>query len=334
MLTASYAARAQTPSPDSTSAVILAYHKIGEDAHPDTNLRIDQFDSHLSAIKNGGYTVLPLSTILNKWANEMPLPDKAIAITFDGAYRSSYENAMKKLIDADIPFTIFYAADQADFQTEQTLNWSTLKQLSKNPRVELGILPADFGRHSAQEDIRTHLNRALQNHRDHFGENPAYFAYPFGEYNQTYINAVQNAGITAAFGLQSGTAYNSGENLFSLPRFSMTELYGSAERFNLIAQALPIPATQIMPATSLQKDTVEMIGFTLPRDQGDSLTSMSCFISGQEKPDIQIINARVEIRPLSPITENRTRINCTIPVKTSPTDTRWRWFGMLLSFEE
>ena len=45
-------------------AVILMYHRFGEDRLPSTNIRLDQFDAHLEKLANGNYTVLPLAKII------------------------------------------------------------------------------------------------------------------------------------------------------------------------------------------------------------------------------------------------------------------------------
>ncbi|MCK5623182.1 MAG: chitin deacetylase, partial [Alphaproteobacteria bacterium] len=45
------------------SAVILMYHRFGEDSYPGTNVRIDQFEAHIRELSEGPYTVLPVAEI-------------------------------------------------------------------------------------------------------------------------------------------------------------------------------------------------------------------------------------------------------------------------------
>ena len=40
-------------------AVILMYHRFGEDRLPSTSIRLDQFDAHLEKLSNGNYSVWP-----------------------------------------------------------------------------------------------------------------------------------------------------------------------------------------------------------------------------------------------------------------------------------
>ena len=74
-------------------AVILMYHRFGEDRLPSTNIRLDQFDAHLEKLSNGNYSVWPLTKIIDHLQKNMPLPDRTVAITIDDAYLSAFTEA-------------------------------------------------------------------------------------------------------------------------------------------------------------------------------------------------------------------------------------------------
>ena len=76
------------PAAGADWAVIFMYHRFGESEWPATNIRLDQFESHLEEIRTGGYTVLPLPEILSRLRAAAELPDRTIAITVDDAYAS------------------------------------------------------------------------------------------------------------------------------------------------------------------------------------------------------------------------------------------------------
>src|ERR1035437_8011758 len=71
---------------DKSAAVIFVYQRIGEDAVPQSNISIDQFKEHLNELKKDGYSVLPLTKIIDAVKSGDPLPPKTVAITFEGAY--------------------------------------------------------------------------------------------------------------------------------------------------------------------------------------------------------------------------------------------------------
>ncbi len=316
---------------DKTKAVILAYQRIGEDSVPESNLRTGQFEEHIEEILNAGYNVIALDDLLIALESKTPLPDKTIAITFEGGFRSAYDNAMPVLLDNDLPFAVFFSTGLTDRDT--TIDWKELRTLSKNKNVTLGILPASYSHITALPlaEQKRAINKARAEFAEHIGEETQFFSYPFGEISNTLIDILKEQNIQAAFGLQSGPAH-AGSNLLTLPRFTMTESYGDAERFRMITQALPMPVTDIEPQDMLLRSNTPALGFTLPETLIDQADKLSCFISGQEqKPTLEHIGSRIEIRPHEPLENDRTRINCTLPGPKDEDDTpRWRWFGMLL----
>ncbi|HBR68904.1 MAG TPA: polysaccharide deacetylase, partial [Rhodospirillaceae bacterium] len=205
--------------------------------------------------------------------------------------------------------------------------------LKKNPLITLGIHPAAYTRLAGapQEEILRQINRARSAHQEHFGAQPALFSYPFGEYSLAYRNIIEAQQFEAAFGQQSGAAY-SGSDLYALPRFSITESYGDIERLQTIASSLPLPTFDINPENPyLTENDIGAIGFSVPEGLKDSLSELSCFISQRKNITQEIIGTRVELRSPDPFTEERTRVNCTMPGPEGEDGMpRWRWFGMLL----
>ena len=61
-------------------AVILMYHRFGEDSLPSTSVRLSQFDAHLDELISGGYQVLPLGEIVAALEEGRRLPDRSLAI--------------------------------------------------------------------------------------------------------------------------------------------------------------------------------------------------------------------------------------------------------------
>jgi hypothetical protein len=95
LLTSGMITHAQTG--DMTGAVVVMYHRFGEDSLPSTNIRLDQFERHVEILTGGDYNVVPLSTVVEAFRAGTPLPDRTVAITIDDAYRSVYRK--RKLLD-------------------------------------------------------------------------------------------------------------------------------------------------------------------------------------------------------------------------------------------
>lgn len=318
---------------DRSSAVVFLYQRIGEDSMPQSSISVEQFREHIKELTTDGYTVLPLKTMIETLKAGEPLPQKTVALTLEGAWISTVQNALPVLEAAGLPYTLFIAADDADGSKPNHLSWKQLKALKKNKQVDLGILPAAYAHmtdYTAEENAAL-INRAITAYKEGIGENPLFFAYPYGEYSNDIRKQIAEYPFMAAFAQQSGVIHAESDFL-SLPRFIMTDIYGDIDRFRLTANALPLPVTDMIPDDMVITDNPPMIGFSVTPDIKD-LDRLSCFLSGLGK--IELVKPggnRVEMRLDEPLMERRTRINCTIPDDTiiPGQPQSWRWFGMQL----
>lgn len=308
-----------------TAAVVFAYGRVGEDTSPGTSLRIDQFEAHLEELSDDLYTVMPLPDIIGAVRSGAPLPDHAVALTFDDASRSFYDNAWPRLKDAGYPVTLFVSTDAIDRGDPGHMTWGEIREVASDPSVTIGGLGASTmpmaGRSAA--DVRADIMRMEDRLKTELGRKPTLFAYPAGEYTAAIRAVVAERGYDAAFGLQSGVL-SVGNDRMALPRFIMTESFGSIERFRLAANALPLPVSDVTPEDPVVTDNPPPIGFTVDPALGD-LSKLACFASSQGRAQVEHpSDDRVEIRLSSPFPPGRSRINCTLP---GP-DGRWRWYGL------
>lgn len=321
---------------DEKSAIVFVYHRIGEDQFPETNIRKEQFDAQIREITGGDYTVLPVPEIVQALREERSLPPRTIGITFDGGHRSILEHAVPILVKNEIPFTVFFSTDKADWNSPAYLDWQDLKKLARNDKVTLGIHPAAYTRLTEEtpEAIRAQINSAKARFREVLDENPEYFAYPFGELSLTYRDVVEKNGFAAAFGQQSAVAYP-GADFMVLPRFTMTENFADIERFRLTANALPLPVIDIEPADPLLTGADPIMGFTIATALSGQRETIACFTSDPGEPSVEILGKdRIELRIPQPFESSRVRVNCTMPGPQGidpDGPPRWRWFGMLLT---
>jgi len=319
---------------DDSAAVILAYHRIDEDIYPGNSLRLERFLEHVREIEHGGYNVMPLPDIIKAMKTGEDLPPKTIAITFEGGYQSAYQRAMPVLLKARLPFTIFYSSYNAERDSGEYIGWRDLKSLARYDFVSIGILPAAYShfRNQSLEENKRYTTNARLEYRKHFGDDPALFAYAFGEYNLDYKNWIKKQGFEAAFGLQSGVAHKK-MDFFNIPRFVMTEGFGDIERFRMITSALPIPAYDIEPSGHYIHTENPLFGFSVPENLGFVLNATQCFISGQgEAETLKIGSNRLEIRPAAPLADEKVRLNCTANTG-SAAEPQWRWFGLMYSLD-
>ena len=305
-------------------AVIFSYSRFGDERFPGASIRLDQFDDHLDELKDGDYTVLPLPKVVEALRTGAPLPDRTVAITIDEATESVYRDAWPRLKAAGLPFTLFVATDAVDSGLSGSMTWAEVRELWKGG-VTIGALsasPQPMAGRSPQE-IQSDLERMRERFKAELGFVPQLFAYPHGEYSLAVRNQIEQAGFRAAFGQQSGVAY-SGADPFALPRFVMNDAFGSSDRFEMAADALPLPASDITPADPVLSRNPPLLGFTVPETIGN-LDQLACFVTGQGRAAFERLGSnRIEVRIADAFPPGRARVNCTLPAE----DDRWRWFGV------
>ena len=318
---------------DKSTAVIFLYQRIGEDNVPGSNISVEQLIEHIQELKKGGYNVLPLPKIIDTLKNGNELPPKSIGITIEGAYQTTISNALPLFEEAHMPFTVFFASDMPDSNNPTHLSWSQIKKLRKNKLVSLGILPASYEHmvNQTTEKKSALINKAVSRYREMLDEDPQLFSYPYGEYDATLKKQLTDYKFKAVFGQQSGGVYTKSD-FMALPRFTMTDDYGDLDRFSLTANALPLPITDLLPEDTIITQNPPRIGFTISPDI-TNLSKLACFASSLGKlPLTRLGGNRIEIKLEQPLTDRRTRINCTLPndVTLPGEPLNWRWMGMLL----
>ena len=118
------------PAQGDDSAVVLMYHRFGEDRYPETNIKVKQFEAQLELLKKEGYSVMPLSRLLSALTEGESLPPKAVVITIDDAYRSIYETAYPRFRQYGFPFTVFVATDPVDSGLPAYMTWNQMREMA------------------------------------------------------------------------------------------------------------------------------------------------------------------------------------------------------------
>jgi len=306
------------------SAVILKYHRFGESSYPSTNIRLDQFEAHIEELQSGGYTVLPVPDILAALRSGQPLPERTVGITIDDAYLSVYTEAWPRLRRAEFPFTLFVATDAIDRKFANYMSWEQIRDL-RDSGVTIGSQTASHLHMPANHEDRNKEEIRLSNERfqGELGAMPNLLAYPFGEASTRIQEIVKDAGFTGSFGQHSGALHTSSDRHY-MPRFALNENFGDLRRFKLVANALPVPYTELSPPNPTLTKNPPLFGFTLANG-ADRLHGLTCYSGKQGKLQMERLGPRVEVRMARNFEPGRARINCTAP---GP-DGRWHWLGML-----
>ena len=306
------------------SAVILQYHRFGEDKYPSTSVTIEQFEAHIAHLTDGGYTVLPVPDILAAIDAGEPLPDRTVGITVDDATRSTFIEAWPRFAAAGFPFTVFVSTDPVDQGNAGIMSWDELRQLAA-AGVTIANHSAAHGYMWRADDAenRADLLRAQRRIDEELGVDAALFAYPFGEWDEALRALVAELGFSAAFGQHSGVVAAHTDRL-NLPRFALNASYGEMDRFRLIVDTLPLGARDVTPVDQVMVENPPTVGFTIEPPLANP-ASLACYASGGVTATLDHEEGgRVEVRFDKPFPTGRARLNCTAPAEGG----RWHWFGL------
>ncbi len=306
------------------SAVVFMYHKFDTSKYPSTNIKIEQFESHLQEFSLSKYNILPINLIVDTIINDGDLPNNTIGISIDDADKSFFSIAWPKFKKRGFPVTLFVNTSTIVAKNKNYLNWDQIRQLKKEG-VTIGA-HSHLHNHMTEmsvteiiEEIKISNNIFLKE----IGEIPSLFAYPYGETDERIMDILKKYKYKVAFGQHSG-AINETSNLYYLPRFSLNEKYGGIDRVKFTANTKGLGVYDFIPSNPHIFDNPPFIGFSL-LDQ--SLTnSLDCFVfdnNGQVDSEVYIFNERIEIRLKRKLSKGRSRLNCTAKDQSN----NWRWFG-------
>lgn len=318
-------------APAADSAVVLMYHRFGEDRYPSTSVRTDQFKAQLELLSRDGHTVLPLSGLLAALREGKRLPPKSVVITVDDAYRSIYTVAYPMLREYGFPFTVFVSTDPVDNGSPDYMTWDQMREMARGG--------ASFANHGAghlsviaefegeTEDDR--IGRAVadvEKCRKRLSAEvepvPGVFAYPYGEFDGRIADVLRGMGYIC-FGQHSG-AVGTGSDRRALPRFAIAEAYSDIDEFRVKVMSLPMPVEACIPWEPVVDVRRPVIDVTLGETDA-RLDELACFVGGQGRVPVRWIEPgkRFQVSPKNPLAPGRNRVNCTVP----RSDGRYFWFS-------
>lgn len=296
--------------------VVLQYHHISDSTPPSTSTSVSLFRAQLDMIENLGLPVVDLHSATR--AALAGDPAQTVALTFDDAYDSVYQQAAPMLAKRNWPYTVF--VNTRAVGSEGYMTWDQLAELAAREGVTIANHSADHG-HLARKPgesleawhsrIDKSLDQAQSALRDRLGTDAPLFAYPYGEFDAALEAELSERGWFG-YGQQSG-AIGSQSGQTRLPRFPMANAYGqlSTLKTKLQSQAFPVDA-EALPDGVLSSNPP-----TLSFPLADSLSQarLACFASGMGRIEFTVDDGKVLVQAPKPFNSRRFRYNCTHPAK-------------------
>jgi peptidoglycan/xylan/chitin deacetylase (PgdA/CDA1 family) len=153
------------------------------------------------------------------------LPEKSVVICFDDGYLSNTYYAAPILREFGYKATIFtimsyyvYGTYQPNYYNESLQHFSTYDYEPNKDVLTVQCHTFNNHEHLPLQSYNT-VYKDLQMCQD--SSRTRFFAYPYGDFNDTVKKAVQDAGFEAAFTTVARNA-TVGEDLFEIPRHGIT----------------------------------------------------------------------------------------------------------------
>ncbi len=327
------AAALSAPLAYASSAVVLEYHHVAEDTPPSTSVTPEKFEAHMDHLADNDFDVWPLPKLVETVREGGDVPERTVALTFDDAYASVYDEVFPRLQERDWPFTVFVATESIDKGIDAYTSWDELREMEAagvtiaNHSVDHAHMVArgDRDRGEWLDDARANIVDAQERLNEELESPARLFAWPFGEFSpplQRLLGELEYVG----FGQQSG-AVGPDSDFTALPRFPLATGFDSLDSFALKVRSRPLPVTEVEPESGVLGPDAERPALTLTLEEGPYRPgTVRCYIGGG--PAESEIDtgppATLRVRPAQALGTGRTKINCTAP---STKGNQWFWYS-------
>ncbi len=191
---------------------ILTYHNFGP-KKSNTMIRPQDFEQQLRYLRDNNYRVISLSALSKHMQQGLPIPHRAVVITIDDGFRSTYDIAFPLLKKYGMPATVFVYSDfinNGGLKKKQLIDMleSDLIDIHSHSKTHRNFnMPLaneslkDFYQNLKLEIIapQEKLNRLLS------APEEQYFAYPYGEVNPKVVEFLTESNHKLGFTVSPGS---------------------------------------------------------------------------------------------------------------------------------
>jgi peptidoglycan/xylan/chitin deacetylase (PgdA/CDA1 family) len=167
------------------------------------DLTVEEFEDQMAALQRAGATVVPLEDVVAHLQDGKPLPDKAIALTFDDGTLGEYDHAWPILKKYNYPATFFvHTAFVGVKSSKDHMTWDQLRELQATGLIDIQphtVNHPDDLRTMSDAEIQRELNDSKAVLEKEMGTKVRFFAYPNGNGDERVAKYLEAAGYQAAW---------------------------------------------------------------------------------------------------------------------------------------
>jgi len=216
---------------EDVSVPVLNYHRFGPSVADSMTVTNKVFEAQLKWLKDNGYTVIPLRTLVNYLRGSgPPPPPKSVVITVDDAHKTVYSDMLPLVRKYNIPVTLFIYPSCIS-NASYAMTWEQLQALQKTGLFDMQshtfwhpnfkkdkkkLKPEEY-----QKLMDSQFKKSKAILEKKFGTTVDLLAWPFGIYDDELEKEAAKAGYVVAFSIDRRHAGKS-ESLMAQPRYLMS----------------------------------------------------------------------------------------------------------------
>ncbi len=200
---------------------ILMYHQVGPfegvAGHRALVCDVRRFAAQMAYLHRFGYPVLSMDEVSACLRGERPIPDRAVALTFDDGYENFYEYALPILRSHGFTATVYVVANlvgrhaewlEADGLPQPALMDAARLREIHTAGITVGAHACDHIRLAglAPAALRHQVGASRHALEDLLGAPVRHFCYPYGSHDLPAVEAAATAGYDSAVTCQRALA--------------------------------------------------------------------------------------------------------------------------------
>jgi peptidoglycan/xylan/chitin deacetylase (PgdA/CDA1 family) len=214
-----------------TTIPILLYHSVPR--HPaavadELSVAYEQFAAHLDAVVQSRRVPVTVGEIAAGLRGERPLPDHAVAITFDDGYEDTLD-AIELVRERGLRASLYVTTGQIG--ARPMISRDQLRHLAEWPdTVELGAHSVTHPHldELSQSEIEREVSDSKHQLEQLLGRRVATFAYPYGSYDRRVREAVIAAGFQSAAAVKNALSHRE-DDPWAIARWTVRTVTGAEQ---------------------------------------------------------------------------------------------------------